>query len=547
MMDTKKKKKYEHRAIVSLLAALALAVSIVPNATKDFEVAHAAGAYKAVHRLYNPNSGDHHYTTETSEKQFLENVGWNYEGIGWFAAAQSESPVYRLYNPNATSFNHHYTMDKNERDFLLNIGWKNEGIGWYSCNESDSIPVFRVYNPNSGEHYYTKDWNERNILITLGWNNEGIAWYGFPASTDGNTEPTVYAYKTTKYMSETPGCTGKAPIKSDYSDWTTSGLKPVPYDYVVYGFMHETNYYAKYFGELSQYTGYWGPGPKSSMYYGAVNAPNDGSFKTMTEWLDYYKAQNDPVKYWGEGALTAEDVFSWYADLKNSGQKPRYVTAAEFPISEEYVYRRMQARITEHDDESPYAADDKDTPTTLDDVFKPWGGDKWYYEPGLKSGACAAYAADIQDYAFGYAYNRLDYKNITIDEVEKTYGTDIYEMVDVYGHGNLYKHVKTDIIKKCVVPIRVGDIIRYPNHSSLVTKVYEQNGRIYFDTADGNAGGYTAVNGRFDADMLLNDDLTIYTRWTESAGQYGDLIPLGVNDIEYYANGTHQVSVVRIR
>lgn len=557
MMDTRKKKKYGHRAIVSLLAAL-LAVSIVPNATKYFEVAHAAEAYKAVHRLYNPNSGDHHYTTEVSEKVFLENVGWNYEGIGWFAAAQSESPVYRLYNPNAYCFNHHYTMDKNEREFLLNVGWKNEGIGWYSCNDSGRIPVFRVYNPNSGEHHYTKDEKEKNYLVSLGWNDEGVAWYGFPASTDnggtsggstgGNTEPTestrdLYAYKTTKYMSETPGCTGKAPIKSDYSNWTTSGLKPVPYDYVLYnGLITQTNYYAKYFGELSQYTGYWGPGPKSSMYYGAVNAPNDGSFKTMSEWLDYYKAQNDPVKYWGEGALTAEDVFSWYADLKNSGQKPTYVTAAEFPISEEYVYRRMQARITEHDDESPYAADGKDTPTSFDDVFKPWGGDKWYYEPGLKSGACAAYAADIQDYAFGYAYNRLDYKNVTIDEIEKTYGTDIYD--DVNG----CKLVKTDIIKKCMVPIRVGDIIRYPNHSSLVTKVYEQNGRIYYDTADGNAAGMTSTNERRDVSGILQrSDLTIYTRWTESAGQYGDLIPLGVNDIEYYANGTHQVSVVKVR
>ena len=540
-----RRKKHGIRTVLTLLAVAALAVSILPNV----ETASAAEPRHHVYRLYNPNSGDHHYTMAQNERDMLITLGWNNEGIGWDAPAVG-GEVYRLYNPNAYCYNHHYTMDKNERDMLIRLGWKNEGLAWYSQINTESAPVYRLYNPNSGEHHYTMNQNEKDMLVTLGWNYEGEAWYGFPASTDnggtsggssggstgGNTEPTdptrdLYAYKTTKYMTETPGCTGKATIKSDYSDWTTSGLKLVPYEYTSLG-KPKVRMYAKYFGDLSQYTGYWGPGPKSIMYYGASDYQEyKASGKTYDEWIDSYKAENDPEKYWGKGALTAEDVFSW-----DCGQK---VNAAEYPISEEYVYRRMQARLTEHDDESPYAADNKDTPTSFDDVYKEWAW-QWYYEPGLKSGACAAYAADIQDYAFGYAYAKIKYKNISIDDLEKEYG-DIYEMYDLYGNGTLRKCISTDIIKKCCVPLRVGDIIRRPNHSSLVTKVYEKNGLIYVDTADGNAAGWTAVNTTV-ASEIVNPDITIYTRWTE-LDQNGNLVPLGINDVEYYANGAHKIEI----
>lgn len=38
-----------------------------------------------MHRLYNPNSGEHFYTATTNEKNHLVKVGWKYEGIGWTA------------------------------------------------------------------------------------------------------------------------------------------------------------------------------------------------------------------------------------------------------------------------------------------------------------------------------------------------------------------------------------------------------------------------------------------------------------------------------
>lgn len=131
-----------------------------------------------MYRLYNPNSGEHFYTSNVSEKDYLDSIGWNYEGIAWNAPVSSDKPVYRLYNPNAGD--HHYTTNAAEKDHLVSVGWNYEGIGWYSSGE-DAQPLYRLYNPNAtgaGSHHYTTSAGERDHLKSIGWNDEGIAWYG---------------------------------------------------------------------------------------------------------------------------------------------------------------------------------------------------------------------------------------------------------------------------------------------------------------------------------------------------------------------------------
>lgn len=129
-----------------------------------------------MYRLYNPNSGEHFYTSDENEKITLVNSKWKYEGVGWMAPTTSNTPVYRIYNEN--SGDHHYTTDKNEKDTLVRLGWTDEGIGWYS-DDQKAIPLYRQYNPNAqvGTHNYTVDKNENEGLIKAGWNAEGIAWY----------------------------------------------------------------------------------------------------------------------------------------------------------------------------------------------------------------------------------------------------------------------------------------------------------------------------------------------------------------------------------
>ncbi|MGM0240979.1 C39 family peptidase [Enterococcus sp. AZ103] len=81
-------------------------------------------------------------------------------------------PIYRVYNPN--SGEHLHTLDSGERDNLMGIGWVYEGISMQIDGSGNDL--YRVYNPNSGEHFYTKDSGEQQNLVANGWHAEGVAW-----------------------------------------------------------------------------------------------------------------------------------------------------------------------------------------------------------------------------------------------------------------------------------------------------------------------------------------------------------------------------------
>ena len=131
-----------------------------------------------LHRLYNPNSGEHLFTIDVREKDFLDANGWDYEGVSWTAPEIFDLPVYRVYNPN--NGDHHYTLDEREAAVLTSIGWEYEGIAWYSNAHGQGTPVYRTYNPNAnqaGSHHFTQSRKETEHLISKGWLGEGIAWW----------------------------------------------------------------------------------------------------------------------------------------------------------------------------------------------------------------------------------------------------------------------------------------------------------------------------------------------------------------------------------
>ncbi len=157
---------------------------------------NAVGSVK-MYRMYNPNSGEHFYTSNENEVKRIRDAGWTFESIGWIAPEKSNVPVYRLYNPNAGD--HHYTIDVNEKNNLVSKGWKDEGIGWYSAGDADGIPLLRQYNPNAktGAHNFTTSAEEDQRLVKLGWKHEGIGWYGIkgaePKTFDRIPPKTIYA------------------------------------------------------------------------------------------------------------------------------------------------------------------------------------------------------------------------------------------------------------------------------------------------------------------------------------------------------------------
>lgn len=138
-------------------------------------------------RVYNPNSGEHHYTANVNERNHLVKAGWRNEGTAW-NTPEKGAVVYRLYNPNAGD--HHYSTNLNEKNHLVKVGWRYEGIAWQS---GGSIPVYRLYNPNAktGTHHYTPIVSEKNNLVQHGWKYEGIGFYAEKNSPTKPTQPKI--------------------------------------------------------------------------------------------------------------------------------------------------------------------------------------------------------------------------------------------------------------------------------------------------------------------------------------------------------------------
>lgn len=178
----------KRKIMTAVLAAIMVATSapipaMAANNTSEATIVQATQNYIPMYRLYNPNSGEHFYTTKSGERDHLVSLGWHSEGIGWNAPTNG-APVYRLYNPNAGD--HHFTLSAGERDSLVKAGWNYEGIGWMS---GGTLPVYRQYNPNarSGAHNFTVISGERNHLLGLGWRDEGTGFYAVNTTSETNT------------------------------------------------------------------------------------------------------------------------------------------------------------------------------------------------------------------------------------------------------------------------------------------------------------------------------------------------------------------------
>ena len=88
------------------------------------------------------------------------------------AASVTRVPMYRCYNPN--SGEHFYTASTVERDHLVKVGWRYEGVGW-TAPKTSKTPVYRLY--SGTDHHYTTSKDERDHLVSVGWKDEGVGWY----------------------------------------------------------------------------------------------------------------------------------------------------------------------------------------------------------------------------------------------------------------------------------------------------------------------------------------------------------------------------------
>ncbi len=120
-------------------------------------------------------------TADESERDFLLTQGWGSRGPvgGVFTspgAAPGLVPLYRLYDP--ASGDHFFTVDEAERDAAVAGGSVLEGDAGYVFTEpaQKRTPLYRAYNTETGQHLYTSSEAEYNALSEA-WQREGITAY----------------------------------------------------------------------------------------------------------------------------------------------------------------------------------------------------------------------------------------------------------------------------------------------------------------------------------------------------------------------------------
>ena len=153
--------------------------TVVPKAQPDEVISVIRQG--TVHRLYNPENGDHMYTTNEAEHKALPKQGWKDEGsLG--TAPEGYAVVYRLVN--VSSGEHLWTDDFDEAKSLLGQGqnlsdgtkqgWQFEGDAFIAHDgDQGAVKLHRLYK-RGGFHLLSSDEGEITALVNDGWKDEGV-------------------------------------------------------------------------------------------------------------------------------------------------------------------------------------------------------------------------------------------------------------------------------------------------------------------------------------------------------------------------------------
>jgi hypothetical protein len=114
------------------------------------------------------------------------------EGIACYvysSPAPDTTPLYRLFNPS--SGDHFYTTSTAERDAVASSGdYVNEQIACYVYGSaaSGTTDFYRLFSSDSGDHFYTTYGPERDAaMASAGYVSEGTACYVYGSAASGTT------------------------------------------------------------------------------------------------------------------------------------------------------------------------------------------------------------------------------------------------------------------------------------------------------------------------------------------------------------------------
>ncbi len=151
--------------------------------------------------IYNVAAGkleltDQNLLKTSSQYYSLTPTAQSTKPVTYTITSSTYVPVYRLYNP-ATG-EHFFTLNAGEIDGLVKSGWNDEGVA-FNVPATSNTPVYRYFSTKTGEHYYTSSDAEKTTLTANGFVYEGIAWY----SGDSNNSMVYRLRVTSKNKSYT--------------------------------------------------------------------------------------------------------------------------------------------------------------------------------------------------------------------------------------------------------------------------------------------------------------------------------------------------------
>lgn len=139
-------------------------------------------------RYYDTSTGNHFYTTSTSEKAQIDQTlpGFRYEGVQWSTPDQGADTVdvFRFFDMKTQD--HFYTTSVYERDTIIQQSsrqYSYEGVAFeaYASAAGDGhVTLTRFYNQITGVHHLSANAEETASIASgaqgQGWVNEGAAF-----------------------------------------------------------------------------------------------------------------------------------------------------------------------------------------------------------------------------------------------------------------------------------------------------------------------------------------------------------------------------------
>ena len=153
---------------------------------RDLALQHVGADFRdEVQRLYNTSTGNHIYSANQTEVDYLtgNEIGWIAEGVSYKSNENASQAVYRFF----VDGKHFYTANNRERDLLINSpefsnyiyeGESHKVYGLSDEKPEETIAVKRYFNTLDGSHIYSTSVTEQSILSESPmYVDEGIAWY----------------------------------------------------------------------------------------------------------------------------------------------------------------------------------------------------------------------------------------------------------------------------------------------------------------------------------------------------------------------------------